>query len=146
MHRWIAAAIVLVPLTAQSREPLSPPDLVMEKFAQAWSKDDVNAVATLLTNDVILVDAKPVSGKEAVMAWAKKQMAATGLLTVQSVRSVVGGDVGAQMGRWSLAVSDGKVETGNHTFIVKREKDGWKISAMHINDDSPPPSSASTTH
>lgn len=135
----VAAVLLSVSSFAVAKPAASPADAFMDKFAQAWSQDDAAALVGMLADDVVLVgDPEVISGKEAVADWVKRQLASTSALTVKAVRSGASGDVAYQVGRWTLGIAKGGTSSGNHTFVLKKGHDGWKIAAMHINDDPRP--------
>src|SRR5581483_6256043 len=111
-----------------SAEQPSPPDALMAQFAKAWTQKDVAAVANLFADDVTLVGKPPTIGRDAVVAWAKRQMASGGGMTIEGLRSGVGGSVAFHAGRWTLGTG-----TGSHTFVMRQFADGkWRIISMLI--------------
>lgn len=128
----LTALALAVPAAAQPA--LAPEiDARMAAFAAAWSADDADALRALLADDVVLHDRDERSGPDAVMAWAEAQMAATGALTIEPVRSEVTGGQGLQMGRWTLDAF-----RGAHAFVWRRGADGaWRLAELFIVNDEP---------
>ncbi len=118
--------------TAQSAAPDAFPiaDERMMDFAVAWSTDDEAAVRELMADDAVLLGREPLVGADAVMGWAREQMAGSGTLVLWPLHSEQHGDTAFQVGRWKLGAGGGV-----HTFQWKREKDGvWRIASIHILD------------
>lgn len=126
----VFAAIVVRPALAQDAKPFPIADERMMDFAVAWSTDDEAAVRSLMADDVVLLSREPLIGAEAVMAWARQQMAGSGTLALWPLHSEQHGDTAFHMGRWKLGAS-----TGVHTFAWERQDDGtWRLASLHILD------------
>ncbi|MEP0546595.1 MAG: hypothetical protein ABJF88_06660 [Rhodothermales bacterium] len=102
----------------------------MMDFAVAWSTDDEAAVRGLMAGDVVLLGREPLVGADAVMGWARQQMAGSGTLVLWPLHSEQHGDAAFQTGRWKLGAG-----TGVHTFQWQRQEDGvWRITSLYILD------------
>lgn len=109
---------------------------LMDRFASAWSQDDAEIVASMLSDEIVLIDDGDVyEGSDSVNAWALEWMEATDQLTITSVRTDEFDDVAYDMGRWALSAGD-EMTSGSHTFIFQRDEDDvWRIVAITIGSD-----------
>ncbi|HEU4628415.1 MAG TPA: nuclear transport factor 2 family protein [Gemmatimonadaceae bacterium] len=163
MHRLLAGAVLVgVPLSAvalpsvhpdsmlppraPAHAPAAPatPSAAMEQFAARWTADDRVGVTALLADSVALLGRSPLVGREAVLGWARQQMASTGALRITREAGHRLGDQAYEVGRWSLELAGAAgVEHGGHLFRFQRRRDGtWKIIEMYIIND---PAAAGTT-
>ena len=118
------------PVAAQTAasDSLSLADERMMEFAVAWSAEDEAAVRNLMADDVVLLGREPLVGVEAVMGWAREQMAGNGTLVLDPLHSERHGDTAFQVGRWEMGGS-----SGVHTFLWQQHEGGtWRIASMHI--------------
>ena len=119
-----------LPATAQEAASSTLADERMMDFAVAWSTDDETAVRSLMADDAVLLGREPLVGADAVMGWARRQMAGSGTLVLWPLHSDQHGDAAFQVGRWKMGAS-----SGVHTFRWERQEDGvWRIASMHILD------------
>lgn len=132
--RTVALLLLLAGKTVAAQTAESGPtplvDESMMEFAVAWSTDDETAVRGLIADDVVLLGREPLAGADAVMGWARQQMAGSGTLVLWPLHSEQHGDATLQVGRWKLGPA-----SGVHTFLWRRQGDGvWRIDSMHILD------------
>jgi ketosteroid isomerase-like protein len=133
--RYLFAALLL------AISPLLLADEAVERAAleaatQAWIKafnaHDTDALVTLATQDVVLMDANvvaPVSGQEgARAAWARAAGVAQGQVTSATKEIVINGDVAWRIGALAYTLPDGQVvNRGQSLEIWKRVNGKWKI-------------------
>ncbi|HWT01757.1 MAG TPA: SgcJ/EcaC family oxidoreductase [Pyrinomonadaceae bacterium] len=145
----LALALVLVSesILAQGRsEKLSAADLakiraVSEAYADAWLKNDAEAVLNTLSEDAVLIPQgnRPVVGIEAIKKfWWPPDGGRTTIKSFTISTDEVGGDggVGYVRGTFQFSFSyeeKGKTteltNAGNYMMIMKRRADGsWRIS------------------
>lgn len=143
---FILIAAVSAPLAAQTmaggKNGQIMSEELMEKFRDAWRRDDSTSVRAGFSSDVVLVGPdRNMRGKKAIDSWAGKQMAGTGEMKITTLQADMSGNIAFHAGRWSLEVigQDGKMvtKTGSYLFTWRKESSGWKISAIMISDDPP---------
>jgi len=106
----------------------------LEAAAQAWIKAfnarDVDALAALATDNVVLMDPNvaPVSGQKAAReAWGKALANAKYQLTTATKEAVIAGDVAWRIGALAHTLPNGVVNHGQSLEIWKRVNGEWKI-------------------
>ena len=114
-------------------------DALMERFADAWSQDDAEAVRQMLADDVIVVDNDALlDSPDAVIAEWSPNMEATGRMTITPTRSGTAGDAAYQVGRWTIEY-EGDTFAGSHHFTFREEPGGaYRLVAAHIRTDPAP--------
>ena len=108
--------------------------VALEAAAQAWIKAfnarDVDALAALATDNVVLMDPNvaPVSGQKAAReAWGKALANAKDQLTTATKEAVIAGDVAWRIGALAHKLPNGVVNHGQSLEIWKRVNGEWKI-------------------
>lgn len=129
------AALSVRPSFSQSTGVESP-DAAMAQFAEAWSTDDAETLASLLDSDVVLIDGDDVvAGKEAVADWLGSRMEATGAFEIVPEQSEINGSFAYQTGDWSLTRGEGAA-LGEHTVVFEQNGEAeWRLAALHLQSD-----------
>ena len=109
-------------------------DSLMEAWVQMWETDDVEAVAALYADDVVIQTdtfATGLRGHAAVLEVTAQRMAEVGPLVIHPDHSFQRGDMAYQTGRFLI-----NGETGAYTFIFQREDDRvWRLRYTYYLHD-----------
>jgi ketosteroid isomerase-like protein len=120
-----------------------------ESYLRAINSNNIDALASMFTDDVVFLDAgsKPIVGKAEVRAWAEDYYKAFRTHWDKPVKEfVVSGEYAFERYEYTSTdtpVDGGKpiVDTGWGLVIYHREKDGlWKVARDAFGPDHAPPS------
>ena len=126
-------SLYVLPVHAQTA------DALMERFAEAWSQNDLDAVRQMLADDVVVVSNDTLhDGPDAVLARWEVLMAGTGEMTVTPIRSGETDGAVYQIGRWQLEQND-TAFGGTHHATFRAMPDGaYRLITAHISTDPGP--------
>ena len=155
MKRILALLPALLLISACDQAPQSADPSVITSRSEGWemalNAKDIDALVELYTSDaLILAPNREMSrGSDAVRAefGAMIDAGLGGELT--SVEAMVAGDIGYNVGRYTLRMGDEVADTGKYTEIWKRGDDGqWRIASDIWNSDMsvPAPGEDHTVH
>jgi len=123
--------------------PATDPSVIASRSANweaALNAKDIDALVSTYAEDarVMPPNEKATTGRDAVRA-AFSGMIEAGLSgTLTSVNTAVSGDVGYNVGVYTLLAGDEVVDTGNYTETWRREDDGeWYMTNDIWNSDMP---------
>jgi ketosteroid isomerase-like protein len=123
--------------------PATDPSVITSRSANweaALNAGDIDALVSTYAEDarVMPPNEKATTGRDAVRA-AFSGMIDAGLSgTLTSVNTAVSGDVGYNVGVYTLLAGDEVVDTGNYTETWRREEDGeWYMTNDIWNSDMP---------
>ena len=106
----------------------------MEAWGQMWETDDVEAVAALHADDVVIhtgTFTMGLQGRAAVLEVTAQRMAEVGPLVINPDRSFQRGGMAYQTGRFLI-----NGETGAYSSIFHREGDGgWRLRVTYSLHD-----------
>lgn len=109
-------------------------DSLMKAWVQMWETDDVDAVAELYADDVVIhtdTFATGLQGKHDVLEVTARRMAQVGPLVIEPDHSFQQGDIAYQTGRFLI-----NGETGAYSFVFVRQKEGtWKLRYTYYLHD-----------
>ena len=137
----IASSLVLIAAIAQpthAAKPTDPLSGTTERFEAAIARGDAPALTDMFTSDGELMppNGPRITGRAAILAFAKGFMAAK--MTVHDVvlSSRVQGDVGVKTGDYVFRDASGKdVDHGKWIEVWRRENGHWRISHDIWNSD-----------
>jgi ketosteroid isomerase-like protein len=139
MHLYIRHLLAITALLLLCISPLAIANdaadrAALEAAVQAWSKAfnarDTDALATLATPDIVLMDsnAARVSGREAARGAFRQAFAATGQIATTTKETVIVGDVAWRIGALARKLPSGDVESrGQSLEIWKRVNGHWQL-------------------
>ena len=142
MNKALAALAVLVVVSGCNQAPQATDPSVITSRSDGWEQalnaKDIDALVDLYTTDtrVLAPNRKMAQGRDAVRAefGAMIEGGLSGDLT--SVETMVAGDIGYNVGTYTLTAGDEVVDTGKFTEIWHRGDDGeWRIASDIWNSD-----------
>ncbi len=138
------SALSVVMLTGCA-QPRAQESSALAERAEAWqdafNARDIEAVAALYTEDARMMPPNgPMgTGREAVRADLQGLLDAGLTGTLETLETVVAGDLGYRVGTYVLNAPDGSVADKGKFIEIWRLVDGtWKISRDIYNSDLPP--------
>lgn len=119
------------------------------RFAEAYSRGDVAAVAALYTDDAVLLppNLETLRGKEAIQQfWAGARQMGIREAALETVQVEESGDMACEIGAYTLKIQpeggQATTDRGKYVVLWKRQADGsWKLAVDIWNTNSPPASS-----
>ena len=115
-------------------------------FADALNAGDVDALATLVTEDIVMMPpgAPPVAGVEALRSTFGSMFESISLEETWTSREIhIDGDLAYDWSGYTVTISvegqdEPRTERGQNLFVAVRQADGtWKYSRMMWNTDGP---------
>ncbi len=145
MKKLLSTFPLFLMILGCNQAPMSADPSVLSSKTEAWetafNAKDIDALVALYTSDtrVLPPNAKMASGGDAVRAVFGGLIDAgiSGELT--SIETRLSGDVGYDVGTYTLMDGDTVVDTGKFIETFLRGDDGeWRISNDIFNSDNPP--------
>ena len=138
---WMALIVgaALIGACAPAGKPL--PANPSQAWADAFNRGDAAALAALYTDDALLMPpgAPLIRGKAAIEEQLAKEAGGGFKIEITSMESQSHGDVGHNLGTFSVRDADGAVvDTGKFIEIWKHVNGEWKLYADIYNSDVPP--------
>jgi ketosteroid isomerase-like protein len=141
----LTAISTLSVLLAGCAQPTAQESSALAERAEAWQEafnaGDIEAVAALYTEDARMLapNAPMGTGREAVRADLQGLLDAGLTGTLETLETMVAGDLGYRVGTYVLNASDGSVTDEGKFIEIWRLVDGeWKISRDIYNSDRAP--------
>jgi len=121
---WLVSACVASPAFATESADRAAIEAAAQAWAKAFNARDANALLTVATDDLVLIDGSsaPTTGARARDAWKKALGSGQGQLTNVSKEIGIAGDVA-----WRIAVLKDAARRGSVMEIWKRVGGEWKI-------------------
>lgn len=142
---WTSAAMCLLGVACARQDALPPS--VTGAFERAFNGDDVDAMASLFTNDAqILPQHGPVvSGRDEIREYLENQITPIASFNTETDMSLVRGDIGVEQGHYRVRdIRRGSdIEEGKYIHIWRRVGGDWKLYRIIQNTDVAPPASVS---
>ena len=118
------------------------------RFAEAYSRGDVAAVAALYTDDAVLLppNLEMLRGREAIQQfWAGAKQMGVREAALETVQVEESGDMACEIGAYTLKIQpeggQATADRGKCVVVWKREGDrSWKLAVDIWNTNSPPAS------
>ncbi len=143
MNKIIAALAVLVLVSGCNQAPQAADPSVITSRSDIWEQalnaKDIDTLAGLYTADtrVLAPNRKMAQGRDAVRAEFGAMIEAGLSGDLNSVEARVSGDIGYNVGTYTLTAGDDVVDTGKYTEIWHRGDDGeWRIASDIWNSDA----------
>lgn len=144
---------VLVLAAACNPASQSSDPSVLAARSEAWdaalNAKDIDALADLYTTDARIMppNRKIATGQDAVRAEFGAMIDAALSSELTSVETMVSGDIGYNVGNYTLRTGDDVVDTGKYTEIWHRGDDGqWRIANDIWNSDHAAADKGPKTH
>lgn len=117
-------------------EPVSP-DVVIERWSEAWNNNDTEVLQDMTADDVVLLMNGREVPRDSVGPWMVYSSSNMQNLQSTSLYKGAQGDVAYDSGTFSHTFADDTTGfNGSYTFIWERgeTEDDWKVKVMHIAD------------
>ena len=143
MNKTLAAIAVFVFVSGCNQAPQATDPSVITSRSDGWERalnaKDIDALVDLYTTDtrILAPNRKMAQGQDAVRAefGAMIDAGLSGDLT--SVEAMASGNIGYNVGTYTLTAGDEVVDTGKYTEIWHRGDDGeWRIASDIWNSDA----------
>ena len=122
--------------SARAPQATGAVERLMQRWAEAWSRDDSAAIVAMAASGVVLHHGRTYRGPEGFREWMRAEMPRTEKLSWEALKSGASGDLAYQLGRWSLTLPGGGTAAGTHAFVWRRQRDGnWKLESASISND-----------
>jgi uncharacterized protein (TIGR02246 family) len=117
------------------------------RFAEAYNRGDVAAVAGMYTDDAVLLppNFQMLEGRRAIQDfWGGARQMGIRDLALETVRVDERGDAAWEIGAYTLKIQpeggQPTEDTGKYLVVWKRTSDGsWRLAVDIWNTNSPPP-------
>lgn len=125
-------------------ESIASLDSMNRAFEAAWNRKDSAAVVDMFADDIIMISGKGIWKGKAELAgnFVSRNMPVANDLKIKKEKTDASGNLGYETGAWSLRAKLPDQpefdQTGNHTFIWKKDQmKNWKLSVMDMEDHKP---------
>jgi uncharacterized protein (TIGR02246 family) len=138
----LLASLTASPSSAQLRDASAEDaiEAANERFMEAFGEGDAEAIATLYTDDAVLLapHLEPLEGREAVADYMRGAIE-QGLteLDLETTEVMQHDDMAVEVGEYALFAGDRRADQGKYLVVWKRDEDTWMLHRDMMNTSIP---------